>query len=479
MIKTILKYVLFIVAVLIAVILVQTWRFTKSIPHTRAEALPALPDSSLTHLSNAIQIKTVSLSDTLPPDTIAFMQFRNFLERSYPLVHQQLQRRIINSFSYVYYWKGKDPSLKPYVLMAHQDVVPVEEAAEKNWKLPPFSGKITDTAVWGRGTTDDKGSLVAIMETVEKLLQRQYQPQRSIYLCFGHTEELGGKRGAAAIAEWMQQNNIHPALVCDEGGIITRENFKELGRPIALLGIAEKGYASFELSVEAAGGHSSMPAKETAIDILSKALINIRATQMPVTITQPTREMLDKIGPAMPFAMRMALANRWLFQPMLISKFEAGNATNATIHTTIVPTIIHAGIKDNIVPTQATAVINSRIIPGQTSDDVLNFMREKINDKRVIIKKLDWVAEPGKIASSESEGYKKMESISYKLMDDIVPVPFLIIGATDSRYFRPFSDVVVDFSPMLDPKGFHGIDEHLSIQDFQRMMFYYELFLLE
>lgn len=477
MLKKLFKFLLLVVVLLIIVVLIQTWRFTKPILHTKAGVIPALPDSATAHLSNAIQIKTVSLNDTLPTDTTAFRQFRIFLERSYPLIHQHLQRTVIDSFSYVYYWKGSDQSLKPYILMAHEDVVPVELSTEHKWQALPFSGKITDTAVWGRGAIDDKGNLIAIMEAVEKLLQQRYQPQRSFYLCFGHDEELSGKNGAAQIANWLQQNKVHPALVCDEGGIITKENFPDLGRPIALLGVAEKGYASYELSVEQEGGHSSMPGKETAIDILSKALVNIRKQQMPAHFTEPANNMLQQIGPGLSFTTRMALANRWLFKPLLVSKFEQSNGTNASIHTTIVPTIINSGIKDNVVPTLATAIVNSRILPGETSEDVTAFLKRSTNDDRVKIKKLAWISEPGKTTSMQTEGYKNVEAATYKLMDDIIPAPFLMIGATDSRYYRSFSDAVIDFSPMLDPKGFHGIDERMSIKDFQRLIFYFELIL--
>jgi carboxypeptidase PM20D1 len=179
----------------------------------------------------------------------------------------------------------------------------------------------------------------------------------------------------------------------------------------------------------------------------------------------------------MPFSTRMALANRWLFQPMLVSNFEASNGTNASIHTTIVPTIINAGIKDNVIPTHAGAIVNSRILPGETSADVTGFLQKTINDDRVKIKTVGTISEPGKILSSDNEGYKKVEAATYKLMDDVIPVPFLMIGATDSRYYRSFSDAVIDYSPMLDPKGFHGIDERMSIKDLQRLIFYYELIL--
>ena len=385
MLKKTLRFVLIVLILLTAFVLIQTFRFSTSIAHTKAMAAPALNDSAIQHMSKAIQIRTISISDTAAIDTVAFQQFKIFLENTYPLIHERLTRVAINQFSYIYYWEGKNKTLPPYILMAHSDVVPVEKSSENLWHAQPFSGEIKDSAIWGRGAIDDKGCLISIMEAVENLLQKNYQPERSFYLCFGHREELGGKGGADAIVEWLDSNHVKPALVLDEGGIITKDNFKDLGRPIALLGVVQKGYASFDMSVQLEGGHSSMPAKETAIDILSKALVNIRKEQMPVSFSLPTQMMLQKIGPGMPFTTRMAIANEWLFKPLLVAQFEKGNATNATIHTTIVPTIIDAGIKDNVVPSSATAVINSRIMPGQTYKDVLAFLQKAINDDRVKI----------------------------------------------------------------------------------------------
>ena len=458
---------------LIVFVLVRTFIYTKEIPHTKAAALMPLQQNAIEHLSSAIKIKTISTELNKPVDTTAFVAFRNFIDSTYPLIHQQLERTIIDSFSYVYHWKGSDASMKPYFFLAHSDVVPVEASSLKLWHAQPFGGEIKDSAVWGRGSFDDKGSLIAIMETVENLLQQNYKPVRDIYLCFGHDEELGGEHGAQSIVKWLKEKNLHAALALDEGGIITKENFPDLHRPIALLGVSEKGYASFELTVEQEGGHSSMPEKETAIDILSKAVVRLREEQMPVIISEPTNAMLDKIGPGLGFTTRIALANRWLFNGMLVSQFEKSKGTNATIHTTIVPTIIDAGIKDNVIPTVAKATVNSRIIPGETADDVLKFMKEKINDDRVKITKLQFGGDPGRTTSLESGEYKKAETIMYSLLDDVVPAPFLMIGATDSRYYDSVTDATIKFLPAIDPKGFHGIDERLSFSDFNRMINYY------
>jgi carboxypeptidase PM20D1 len=423
-------------------------------------------DSAAIHLSQAIQIKTVSFGDTLAIDTSEFIRFRSFLEQTYPLVHQKLNRQIFSQFSYVYTLVGKNPSLSPYVLMAHMDVVPVEAAAEKNWSVPPFSGTIKDSAVWGRGAIDDKASVISILEATEQLLKENFQPQQTIYLCFGHDEEISGKRGAAKISAWFKEQKITPALVLDEGGVIDTEHFKDIKQPIAVIGVGEKGYVNIDLVVEKAGGHSSMPEKETAIDILNTAVTKIRASQMPAKITNTVQQMFNRIGPASGFTNRMALSNRWLFEGMLVSQLEKTKETNAMVHTTLVPTIIKSGIKDNVIPSVAKATFNSRILPGQTSDDVVNFVKNAINDERVSIQKQTIsLMEPSTATSPDDPAFKKVESIVSSMIPDVLPTPYLMIGATDSRYFRPFSKAVVNFAPMTNAKGFHGIDERASLKD--------------
>jgi carboxypeptidase PM20D1 len=358
-------------------------------------------------------------------------------------------------------------------------VVPVEAATENKWSVAPFSGAIKDSMIWGRGVVDDKGCVIPIMEAVEELLRKNFQPDRTIYLSFGHDEEISGTRGAASIAKWFGEQNIHPELVLDEGGEITVENFPELKRPIAAIAVAEKGYLSFQLHVEKAGGHSSMPEKETAIDILTKALVKLRETQMPFEISEPMKELLNRVGPGMPFTEKMALANQWIFSPLLKKEFEKGNITNSLFHTTIVPTILNSGIKDNVIPAVATAIVNCRNLTGDSQEKVIEFMKKQINDDRVKIlpEKINIDASP--ITPTDGPAFKKIEEICYQVMPDVVPVPFLLMGGTDSRHYDAVSKGVVKFAASIDAKGYHGIDERLPISDFERMIFFYSLLIRE
>ncbi len=467
---------LLILLVIVSVVLFNTFRFKSDIPVRESLPITTISDSIAKHLSEAIQIKTISFSETLPIDTTEFIKFKAFMEKTYPLVHQKLPRQIFSQFSYMYVWKGKDTTLKPIVLMAHMDVVPVEAEAEKKWTMPSFSGIIDHDTIWGRGAIDDKSSVIAIMEAAEQLLHDNFQPQQTIYFCFGHDEEVSGKQGAAKMAEWFKSNNIRPHLVIDEGGQVDTEHFKDVKRPVALLGVGEKGYVNVDLTVEIPGGHSSMPQSETAIDVLNKGIVNVRAKQMPAIVTDPVQELLNRVGSSGGFINRMALSNMWLFKKLLIGKFEKNNGTNAMVHTTIVPTIVKGGIKDNVVPSVAMATFNSRILPGQTSDDVLNYIKKAVNDERITVKKQAiFHTEPSTLTPFDHKGFHDVEDAVYKTIPDVMTAPFLMLGATDSRYFRPFSDAVINFTPYLNVKGFHGINERIPVSDLRNMVFFYQL----
>jgi carboxypeptidase PM20D1 len=455
--------------VLIAVILINTFR-AKPWPIMPSDKVQQpLPDSAIQHMSQAVQIPTISISDTSAIDTAAFIAFGSFIKRSYPLIHQHLSKTLINGFSFVFEWKGQNDSLAPIILMSHYDVVPVEPSALDKWAVPPFSGVITDTCIWGRGTVDDKFGVISILEGTEAMLRKGFAPHRTLYLCLGHDEEISG-RSAGAVVKYLEQKKVRAEMVLDEGGQLSESRIKDVKRPIAVIGVAEKGYASFELSVEKEGGHSSMPAKQTAIDILNTALYKLRKKTPPSRLTPQLKEFLERIGPSSDnFVNRMAASNLWLFKPVIKNKLSSEPEGDAMMHTTIVPTIIEGGVKDNIVPTHAKAVINCRILTGETSKTVEDFIRETIHDERVKIKKIGkFNSDPSTATSTQSPAFKRIESALYRNIPNVLPAPYQGIGATDSRYYRRISDGVVNFFPMTDGKGYHGINERLPLRDLQR-----------
>ncbi|CAF3430914.1 unnamed protein product, partial [Rotaria sp. Silwood2] len=381
---------------------------------------------------------------------------------------------------YLYKWQGKNTSLNPFILMAHQDVVPIEESSKEMWTVEPFAGTIKDGFIWGRGTTDDKINLISIMESAEKLLKDGYQPERTVYFVFGHDEELGGKKGAVKIVQTLQSRHIKADIIIDEGGIVTQIEVPGVkdNKPIALIGTVEKGYMSLEFSVHKKGGHSSQPEEETAIDILTKAIVKLRANPFEKHFVQSTQDFISYLAPDMKFPNNMAFANPWLFKGMILKQYEKSNKANAMIRTTAVPTIINAGIKDNVIPALATSIVNFRLLPGDSANYVMQKVKEIINDERVVIKPYDDnISEASPTTSINSIAFKLVDSIVKKSYDHVLSAPFLLIGATDSRHFTPISDNIIKFSPMVDPIGFHGIDERVSLESYQHSLWFFEQFL--
>lgn len=468
MLKKFFSFLALILALLAGVLVVNTMR-SKAWPVGKASAPDPLPDSAIAHMSAAIQIPTISPEDTSHIDSVHFNQFRLFLERSYPLLHQQLTRTIIKNYSYVYEWKGSDSSLLPVILMGHYDVVPVELSAVKLWTVAPFGGELKDSAVWGRGAVDDKAAVISILESVEQLLREHFVPKRTILLCFGHNEESTGT-GAIAIVDYLKQRNTRADLVIDEGGEITTGKLKDVQRPVAMIGVGEKGYVTFELAVEKPGGHSSKPAKETAIDILTAALYRLRRTQMPFRMTAPVSEFLNRVsGSSESFLNKMALSNRWLFERMVENKLASTPEGEAMLRTTIVPTILESGIRENVIPTNARAIVNCRIVTGETTKQVEDFIRAAIHDDRVKITiKGDFNTDPSPLTDIQSPAFRLMEEAVQETVEGVIPVPYTMLGASDSRSYRSISNGVVNFTPLVNSKGYHGIDERLPLADFRR-----------
>lgn len=235
--------------VLIAVLLFNTFQFKSKQLDVEAVAAPEFSPTSLQHLQEAIRYKTISYDDPKLFDSIQFLNFHKYLEATYPKVHANLTHETVAGYSLLYKWNGRNASLKPIILMAHQDVVPIEEATQTMWSVDPFGGEMKDGFVWGRGTADDKINVISIFESAEKLLSENFQPERTIYFAFGHDEETGGK-GAIATAALLKSRNITADLILDEGGIVTKDKIPGMTKPAALIGTSEKGYLSLQLTAE-------------------------------------------------------------------------------------------------------------------------------------------------------------------------------------------------------------------------------------
>ncbi|MEY4052581.1 MAG: hypothetical protein RIR64_1566 [Bacteroidota bacterium] len=462
-----------IIGSLLLVVITKTI-LNKPVLENQNVSLTALPTDAIKHMTEAIQIATETPNDAFEYDSAVFYSYRKLIEKNYPLVHQQLSRTVIDSFNYIYKWQGTDTTKLPMVLMAHYDVVPVEASAIKLWHAKPYGGEVKDNYIWGRGVLDDKSSMISLLEATEAQLKAGFIPSQTIYLCFGADEESNG-RGAAAMVKYFESKKQRFDMVVDEGGEISTEDNKNIRQPIASVGVGEKGYVTLVLSVQRAGGHSSIPEKSSSIGILSKALHTIEENQIPTRITPPIKAYLERISSYNSnFFEKMQLSNLWLFEKWVLHNMTQNRSSNALVRTTLVPTVVNSGVRDNVIPTFATAMVNSRILPGETPNTVKAYVEKIVNDTNVKISIYpNYETMPSTTTEINSAAFKRVESAIHAVVKDVVVAPMLMVGATDSRNYRTLSDGVINFTPLTDAKGYHGIDERMLISDYEKCFNYY------
>jgi carboxypeptidase PM20D1 len=467
---------------LIAVVLIRTFTFTR--PSERVEpgeTLPVDASSAAEHLSAAIQCRTISQDSEHPAASGDLLELHDRLRAMYPTLHAHLERQVINTYSLLYRWPGTAPDLSPVLLMAHQDVVPVDPATLDQWQCPPFQGQRADGYVWGRGSLDIKNQIIGTMEAIEYLLQAGYAPQRTVYLGFGHDEEIGGHQGAARIAAWFREQNVHLEALVDEGGTVIEGALPGITGPVALIGNAEKGYVTLDLTVTCPAGHAAMPPRQTAIGILSQAIARLEAHPMPARV-EVLEPLFRALGAAAPWLHRLAFANLWLLRPLVRRMLEASPQTNAAIRTTTAPTMISGGIKDNILPRSASAQINCRLLVGDSIQDVIAHARYAIDDERVQVRQAEGFGKEASDASStRSPAYRALARTIKQVFGNIPVAPYLVVGATDACHFGEVCDHIYRFTPVLtkaeDLDRIHGTNERISIDSLAQMVQFYVLLL--
>jgi carboxypeptidase PM20D1 len=469
-----------VVVALAAVVLVRTFTFKAPASADLGGVKVAGPvtvdvATAAAHLSQAIQIPTVRHQDRAEDADAEWTRLHAFLATTYPAAHAAMTRDEVASRTLVWTWAGADTALAPIVLMAHQDVVPVTPGTEGDWKYPPFAGTIADGAVWGRGAIDDKGSLVGIFEAVEALAKQGYRPRRTVIVVSGGDEEVFGQ-GAPAAAALLKSRGITAEFVLDEGLAVLTDN-PISGSKVAVIGTAEKGYATLRVTAKAAGGHSSAPPSDAGgVMTLSKAVVAIADRPFPMAFRGPGAEMVKALAPTAPFVIRMAVANEWLFGPILVKQAGATPPGAALLHTTIAPTMLKGSPKENVLPQDATAWINYRIGPGDTSATVMARAKTAVGDLPVT---LAWNAppnEPSPVSSTTSWGWKVLAATAGAVAEAPV-APSLVTAGTDSRFLTPVAKDVYRFQPvelaLKDVQMIHGTNEHMTLKNLEKMVQFY------
>jgi carboxypeptidase PM20D1 len=428
-------------------------------------------------LSEAIRFRTISNFLNPEQDAEALRGLRAHIEKSFPAFHAAAGREVVGGHSLLYTWQGSDPKAAPIALLAHQDVVPVAPGTEKDWQQSPYDGVIADGFIWGRGSWDDKGNLYSMLEAAEQMAKAGFRPKRTVYFAFGHDEEVGGVRGAKIIATTLASRGIKLDFVLDEGLLITDGMIKGLDKPAALIGVAEKGYATLVLTAHATPGHSSMPPRDTAIGMMSAALARLEDHRLPMQIRGTVSEMFDTIAPEMNGFNRVVLSNLWLFKPLLLREFENSGPSEATVRTTTALTIFNAGDKDNVLPGNAAATVNFRLIPGDTQASVTEHVRSTVGNNRISVDPNPGNTDPPPVTGTAGPSYQMLNRTIREIFPDVVVAPGLMVAATDSRHYAGITDNIFRFSPVRansdDLKRFHGTNERLSVEGYADMIRFY------
>ena len=436
------------------------------------------------HLSGALRFHTVASAGGAA-NRREFLRLHDYLLATYPLTHARLVRETIDGTSLLYQWKGKDRKIAPIVLMGHIDVVPVAPGSETRWTQPPFGGAVSDAFVYGRGALDDKAAVIAILDAVEQLLQEGFTPSRTIYLAFGADEEIGGEHGAREIVRVLQERGVgEPAMVLDEGGALIAGQMPGVVAPAAMIGVAEKGYLTLELSAKGPAGHSSTPVVPTQIGRLSAAIARLEAHPFPERLEAPALAMLRAITPAQPFGRRMVLANLWLFGPLVRRQLLSSPEMATMVHTTTAPTIFNAGDVENVLPGEARAIINFQILTGESIETVVARVKRTIADPAIEVQQLPvgFATDPSPVSDVSGPAFAVLAKTARQTLGETPPliVPFLT-GPTDSRYWcKANARSVFRFTPFLYEKDWmsraHGTDERISAATFaDGVRFYVQL----
>ncbi len=460
--------VMMLVLALVLVVVIRTTRLHPVPVQVPAPAAVTLDDAgAVQRFVGAIQIPTESLYGQ-PPNAMQIGKFTDYLQSSFPLVAARLPREVLKDGAVIYTWQGRNQTAAPVVLMGHMDVVPVPAEALPQWQHQPYSGDVAEGYIWGRGTLDDKIHVLSLLEAAETLLRNGFVPARTILFCFGDDEENGGRYGAQEIVAELKARGVHPEFVVDEGGAVVSGVVPGLAQPIAIIGTAEKGYVDLLLSTAGAGGHSSEPPAHTAIGELAAALVKLEAHPFPASLPLVVKQQYSAIAPYLPFSKRAALANLWLFEPLVVKQGLKDPRTGGNFRTTTAETMVSGGFKDNALPPSAQAVVNFRILPGETVDSVLKRVRAIADDAgvTVTIANPEAARDPSPVSPLDGAGYEALTTTIRQLFPEAALSPYLVNGATDAGFYTVLTPNVYRFLALEADASvltmIHGLNERVA-----------------
>lgn len=410
-------------------------------------------------LSKMIRCETISSRESL--DEEKFFYFHQVLKELYPRVHEACE---VHEFggNLLYRYPGKG-NVAPIMFMSHQDVV----EANGTWKEDPFSGRIADGVIWGRGTVDTKGSLSCIFNAIEELIEEGFVPEGDIYIASSCTEEVSGD-GAPRIADYLKKNKIHLSMLVDEGGMIIDEPMAGAKGTYAMVGVLEKGYVDVKFVAKSRGGHASTPGRKTPLVRLGQFMSEIeKKTPFKKEFNGTVKEMFKRLSPNMNFGMRLIFSNLWLFGPLLKRVMIVISPSGAALlQTTIAFTTAKGADGLNVLPQEAYVTANMRCIPHQPTDESIALV-EKIAKKYQLETQVIYKDYPCPVVNHKGEAFQKVEETIHELFPGIGVVPYTMTGGTDAKFYNDVCDNCIRFAPLYITKqqlsSIHGLDENLNI----------------
>ncbi|MCM3696109.1 M20/M25/M40 family metallo-hydrolase [Microbacterium oleivorans] len=425
-----------------------------------------------------LRIATVSMpTDDPAADDTAFVAFRDAIARLYPSLHGVLERDIVGGYSLLYRWRGTDAAA-PLVLMAHIDVVPV---VAEEWTRPPFAAETVgageEAEIHARGAVDDKGSLVAILEAVDALVAEGFTPRHDVYLAFGHNEEIAGD-GAQAIVAVLGERGVHPSLVLDEGGAVVEGAIPGVQVPTAVIGVAERGVMTVRLTARELGGHASTPPRDPATARLARAVLRLHRRPFPTRLVPPVRAMFETVAPHTSGPLRPVFASIGVTGRLLAKVFpRLGPELNALVRTTAVVTELSGAAGVNVLATSARASVNVRLLPGDTAASAAARIRRVIGDRHIQVE-VESASEPSPVSPWSGSAWDRLAAATASALGgDVLPTPYIQLGASDSRWFTSISDHVYRFTPFhltrAEREALHSHDERIRVGSWLRGIGFY------
>ena len=427
-------------------------------------------------LSKLIKVETISSREN--KDITKFLEFHKVLRETFPNFFNTVECEEFDG-SLLLKWKGTDSSLKPVMLMNHHDVV----EASGEWKYPPFSGEIAEGRVWGRGTLDTKGGLSMMFQAAEELIKDGFTPKRDTYFVTTCTEETGGECGNA-MSLALKDRGLNFYMVLDEGGMILYDPIGGADGTFAMIGVGEKGYMDLKFIAKSNGGHASAPGKNTPLVRLAKFMCEAEKSQcFDVEMSPTIKEMLSRFAPTMSGVMKVACGNANAFKPVLEKVMPMISPSGAALlRTTLAFTMSKGSDGSNVIPQEAWVVGNMRYSHHQgkksSVENIINLAKKYDIETEIIEDGIE-----SGITDFNGEQFKFIEKAVNTVFPEYKPVPYIMNGATDSRYFTRVCDNCLRFVPFkIDNQQYgsvHGIDENVDIDTLAPAVDFYKYVIKE